>query len=192
VYCKIDNDNQSVGFPSFLWPCHSTTMLDSIINLAITQLENRIVDYTETGSNWVFEFIKSLKIEIMEYTPFSAGAGNIKLPPLLDYKLKSLVNVPADDSLCFKRSVEAHFIKGLLPSQCRKRKLERKVTYNQFATNVNWSGINFPFTLQQIAKFEKINPNIGLCIIGYSEEKKKNVAINISGEGSRAKVVRLQ
>jgi len=160
-------------FPSFLFPCHSNNSLNTLMVLATAQLQARIEEYTNGNSGWVFERILEFKLQILEYSPFSGGNGKVCLQEILEYKKYSLINVPADDNLCFKRSVEAYFIESEIPQKHKKRTLERKDIYEKKTVPVDWSDIKFPFTLNQIPKFEKNNPNIALTIIVYSDEINK-------------------
>ena len=107
------------------------------------------------------------------------GGTYLNLPYPLNTKHSCLLNIvnseiteDGDQDKCFLWSVLAHEKLAGLPvtsrHRCRTDKLVK--TYKPHANLVNVTGIKFPMTLQQLPKFEKLNPNISLTVVGYDME----------------------
>lgn len=50
---------------------------------------------------------------------------------------------------------------------------ERVSHYESFVEELNFTGINFPMTVDQIPKFEKLNPHISVTVLGIDEAENK-------------------
>ena len=76
------------------------------------------------------------------------------------------------DQECFKWSVLA----ALHPAE---HHTERITHYQPYKDELNFDGINFPLTIDQIPKFEKRNPGISVTVIGIDkpESKEKGVIL---------------
>jgi len=153
-----------------------------VIRQGLVYFKDRIADYSALGSGYRFENILEFTITFLENQPFSAGAPNLALPDILQRKVRSLINVPGEDEKCFQRAVHLH--QALRPpfpsytSQGIQKMLNRKsyqdqiLEWNNQHDKVNWKGIKFPFQISQVKKFERQNPYIGLCIIGFDEDRE--------------------
>ena len=101
---------------------------------------------------------------MVDYQPLG-GSSYIELPKDV-YDTKAIVNVKNQDQECFKWSVLA----ALHPAE---HHAERIAHYQPFKDQLNFEGIDFPVTIDQISKFEKQNPGISVTVIGIEEEYKK-------------------
>lgn len=73
-----------------------------------------------------------------------------------------------DDQECFKWSVLA----ALHPAE---HHAERISHYQPFKDELNFDGIDFPVTIDQISKVEKQNPGISVTVIGIAREENKKI-----------------
>ena len=122
-------------------------------------------EFQERDSGWALSRILNLTINVNKCNPMRAGC-HINLPREIVTK-RAVVNVRSMDNACFAWSVVA----ALYPAE---RHVEREVSYPHYTAVLNLEGIEFPMTLQQIKKFEKLND---ISVNVYGIEGKKEVTI---------------
>ena len=138
--------------------------LSEQLQMALETVEERMSLFAQAGSGWTLEDNNTLVLEMVDYHPIG-GTSYIELPKDL-YNTKSIVNVQNEDQACFKWSILA----ALHPASTNPQ----RVTYYQpFEEELNFNGIEFPMTIDQIPKFEKLNPNMSITILGYEKPEKK-------------------
>lgn len=165
-------ENTVYCYPAFntvMYSIMSTSMIQLCLENGLKDFQRRLDEFIELGSGWNFDTVTSFKFNIAKYHPLFVGQ-NIQLPAVLRHK-RSLINVPSNDGECFKRAIRAHRqIDGNI-GRGRKYKLESLDFYSSVGKDLNWTGINFPFQISQIKRFETQNPEISLCVISYEENR---------------------
>ncbi|XP_036150345.1 uncharacterized protein LOC105835717, partial [Monomorium pharaonis] len=135
-------------------------------------------EFQERDSGWALSTILSLTINMDKYNPLHAGC-NIQLPRDIMLK-RAVINVKSTDNACFAWSVVA----ALHPA---KKCAQRESSYPHYAAVLNLGDIEFPMTLKNIGKFERLN-DISINVYGIEEKKilplrlteeKKNKHINL-------------
>ena len=115
-------------------------------------------------SGWTLDSNHALILEIDTYQPLQ-GSSYIELPKdILDSK--AVVNIKNEDQACFKWSILA----ALHPVSVHPERLSH---YERYRDELDFTGIEFPVTIDKISKFEKQNPGISVTVIGVSNEKTK-------------------
>lgn len=144
--------------------------LNEQFGAAMESVEERLSSFIQSGSGWVLQENHSLQLELTEYSPIE-GSSYIQLPKDV-YDTKSIVNVQNEDQECFKWSVLA----ALHPANTHA---ERVSNYQPFSEELNFTGINFPVTVDQISRFEKLNPGISVTVIGIDipDDPVKNPSV---------------
>ena len=127
------------------------------LNEAMETVEERMTIFAQAGSGWTLEQNQALILEMVDYQPIG-GTSYIELPKNI-YDTKSIVNVQNKDQQCFMWSVLA----ALHPAE---HHAERVIHYQPFTEELNFTGIEFPVTVDQIPKFEKLNPGISVTVLG--------------------------
>lgn len=112
---------------------------DNILEKILKDLE----EFQERDSGWALSSIINLTININKYTP-QIGSSFVELPKRIALK-KACINVRNNDDKCFKWAV----LSALYPTE---RDAGRVQKYQQYADELNFSGINFPVTLKQIPR----------------------------------------
>lgn len=166
----LNVSNRFVPMESFVFTVMNDFELQHVYSLIREQYVVRIENFEENGSGLILEKINSFKIIVMDVGNLIGGSNTKELPEILRTKMYSLVNVPADDNLCFKRSILAHSeIKGYLAQ--RKQCLYKKKFYDPYLNDpiINWDGLKFPFSVSQINKFHSNNLNLGVSIFLWDE-----------------------
>lgn len=165
----VDNQNQNLKICFAMMIIARKTNTDEEIEFPVTSdyknllvdddLESRILELFEKletefelkeikGSGWTFSHIKFLTISINEYKPLT-GSSYIDLPIWIIHK-KAVINVKNDDQECFKWAV----LSALHPA---KDHSDRLSNYKKYENELNFKGIEFPTSINQISKFEKQN-----------------------------------
>ena len=127
------------------------------LNEAMETVAERMTIFAQAGSGWTLQANQSLVLEMVDYRPIG-GSSYIELPKDI-YDTKSIVNVKNEDQHCFKWAV----LSALHPAD---HHAERIIHYKPFEEELNFTGIEFPVTLDQVTKFEKLNPNISVTVLG--------------------------
>ena len=130
------------------------------IQVAYERLEDRVDQFTQMGSGWTLRQVHELQLQMAEYQPLY-GSSYLELHSYFKNK-KAIINVKNEDDKCFMWAILA----ALHPVSTHP---ERVGHYLQFKEELNFEGINFPVTISNISKFEKLNPSISISVIGYED-----------------------
>ena len=140
-----------------------TTDLGELYDIAKERILENMVNFNSNGSNWKVSSILRMDINMINYNPLSASSW-IELDKFL-IKKKAIINMKNNDNECFKWCVtRALNMKNKDNERIDKELIEK-------SKELNWKGIEFPFELNQIAKFEKNNPDISLTVCRFKDKK---------------------
>ena len=101
------------------------------------------------------------------------GSSYINLPQEFNNSAKGLINIKNDDNECF-RWCHIRYLNPRDNNPQRIKKIDR-----EYIKNLDYNGIEFPVTINQINKIEKQN-NIRINVFGY--EQSQTFPIHISKE----------
>ncbi|KAL5506271.1 hypothetical protein EMCRGX_G007882 [Ephydatia muelleri] len=139
---------------------------DAAINMLQDGFDN--FNFVQMGSGWVFEGGKRSDVTVLTFNPFR-GESYIKTP---DYvPARSVINVQNKDEQCFKWAV----LSALYPVADHP---ERVTKYTPYENKLNWTGVKFPASLKDVAKFEVNNPDISICVYRYEGKNPRPVFIS--------------
>ena len=116
------------------------------------------------GSGWVFLKVKRLVLHTTKWEPLY-GSSYIPLDPYLANK-KAIINMKNEDDKCFMWCV----LRALYPKDKNAERIDNDLKSKQ--DNINMKGIHYPVSLKAIERFEDLNPNISISVLGYNKEKK--------------------
>lgn len=127
-------------------------------------VHTRIEEFEIRGSGWTLVQICQLLIYNNKYEPIR-GSSYMELPSFIRNK-KAIVNVKnMFDKMCFKWAI--------LSAQYPVRNhVDRLSNYTPYADTLDFSGISFPVHLNQIERFEQLNPTISVNVYTCNEQKK--------------------
>ena len=126
------------------------TDLDELYERMIKECLEKMEVFQKGGSGWRFANVESFDINVDPFNPMRAGSY-FPLPYKLDIK-KAIINVQNNDDECFKWAI----VSAAFPRKKNGHRLDAGMRKN--AALLNWDGIDFPTSLQQISRFEKQNP----------------------------------
>ena len=128
----------------------------------LAEIFEKIANFQREGSGWRFRQVIHLEIHMNKYEPLS-GSSYIPLPKHLQTK-KAIINVQnKNDNQCFKWAITS----AIYPVE---KNTERLTKYVENSKNFNWDGINFPASLRDVDKFEKLNPTVTVNVFGYEKD----------------------
>lgn len=138
------------------------------LDAAMEVLEERLSVFAQARSGWTLDENRALILEKVDYQPIG-GSSYLELPNDL-LLTKAVINTKNDDQECFKWSV-------LAALHLASKDAQRVSNYQEYKDELNFDGIDFPVTIDQISKFEKHNPGISVTVIGIdkAEQSKKGV-----------------
>ena len=139
----------------------STNILETLEIMKQKAIES-FATYTSGGSGWIFQSIENLLLKVDKYNPLR-GEGYINLPAAIKSK-GAIINVQNKENRCFEYAI-------LSAQQHNKIKVnpERPSKYKENLGKLNFTGIEFPVSLNDIDKFEKNYPEIRVNVFSYDK-----------------------
>ena len=116
------------------------------------------------GSGWRFEKVIKLVLHTTRWDPINAGSY-IELPEVLKNK-HAIINMKNQDEECFKWCV----LRALNPKDKNAERIDNDLKSKQ--NSINMKGICYPVDLKVIDRFEHLNPNISISVLGYNKEER--------------------
>ena len=150
-----------------------STNIERLINKSVKKITEDLDKYQQNGSGWYFKSVKELQLNVVEYSPHK-GSSYIDLPLWIKNK-KAVINLKNKDDKCFIWCI----LRYLHP---KPRDNERVTDLKKYEKELVTKGINFPMSVKDINKFEKLNPNIpGITV--FSVEGKTIYPLKLSNKG---------
>ena len=142
-----------------------STNVEEIFKEMVDEIETTI-QKTENaeGSGWVLESIIHIKLYTAEWNPLNAGSY-MELPAYLRNK-KAIINMKNQDDKCFSWCV----LRALNPKDNHPERVDKDLISKQ--DTLNMKGIKYPVSFRDIDRFESLNPNISITVLGYNKDKR--------------------
>ena len=161
-----------------LWSSPLILLNESEIDEKIEEMSQimmrRIFSFSvTTSSNFIISEIRAEYIDILKYKPLK-GSSYIELPKELKNPKMGLINIKNEDQKCFAYCLLYHFHKNEI-----KNNPQRVSIYKKYENTVDFTGINFPVSIKDIPKIEKMN-NIAINIFGYENKTTFPVFLSAS------------
>ena len=112
----------------------------------------------------MLESIKDIKLHTAEWNPLNAGSY-MELPAYLKNK-KAIINMKNQDDKCFLWCV----LRALNPKDNHPERVDKNLISKQ--DTLNMKGIKYLVNFRDIDRFESLNPNISITVLGYDEKEK--------------------
>ena len=141
--------------------------LDDIIpalNKAAEEIVNSVAVWISGGSGWTIEEVQRDFINLVKYLPLR-GSSYTQLPKELRNSMMGLINLQNKDDKCLQWCLVRH----LNPRKVHPERITKDD--REFAKKLDFSGITFPVTRNQISRIEKQN-KININVYGYDTERK--------------------
>ena len=170
LYCLMVSSNNAIPAE---FAFHSKGLKLVLVGTDISELYDEMVDEIEEeiekvqdteGSEWVFLKVIKLVLHTTKWEPIY-GNSYIPLDPYLANK-KAIINMQNEDDKCFMWSV----LRALYPKNDHPERIDKDLKSKQDI--INMDGIHYPVSLKAIDRFEHLNPNISISVLGYNKEEK--------------------
>ena len=141
---------------------------------AAEEINNKIAVWLSEGSGWIIVEIRSHFVNIVKYLPLR-GNSYLQLPVEIRHHNKGLINIKNEDNKRFFWSHNRH----LNPLKIHPERITQ--SDRELAKNLDYSGITFPVTINQISQIERQN-KININVFGCDSERKSAFPIRVSRE----------
>ena len=137
---------------------------EDIYNEMVEEIEEEIQKVQDAeGSGWVFVKVEKLVLHTIRWEPIN-GSSYIDLPEALKNK-KAIINMKNQDEECFKWCV----LRALYPKDKNAERVDNDLKSKQ--DTLNMEGIKYPVNMRGIDRFESLNPNISISVLGYNKDE---------------------
>ena len=151
-------------FYSFTLTNLKSTDVDELIRWSYDGIDGAIEAYQEKGSAWYFKEVDKLEIHTVKFNPLK-GSTYLPLPDWIKNK-QAIINMKNKDDKCFIWSI----LRQLYP---KKKDPQYIGDLKVYENTLNTKGLIFPMPLDNISKFEKLNPLLpGINVFSYNEKDK--------------------
>ena len=158
--------------------------IDSALHNINNKIKNKVEEYLERGSGWVFNHVMNTTLFIDNYKPIK-GSSYIELPKWIADK-KCCINIKNDEASVKKlrrkiddlniRCFELCLALGLMEN---KPKNADQVSHYKL-DNINIpNNVEYPICIKQIKAYEDVN-NCAINVYGVEEDSKYIIPIRIS------------
>ena len=140
------------------------TDISELYNEMVDEIEEEIQKVEDSeGSGWTFVGVIKLVLHTTKWEPIY-GSSYIPLDPYLANK-KAIINMKNEDDKCFMWCV----LRALYPKNDHPERIDKDLKSKQDI--INMKGIRYPVSLKAIERFEQLNPNISISVLGYNKEE---------------------
>ena len=183
-YKRISDDGVAwitSNFCSTPFILYRADFIDDQLDRAVSTITTRAENFEELGSGWSIDEIKTLRTHIASYNP-TGGSSYIPTPKRIAGR-QAIINVKNDDDKCFLFSILAY----LHPASDNTDKPRK---YLPFMKELNVTGLNFPLRVQDVVKFESLNPSISVNVL-HIDERQTIVPLQVTEHRNRKHQINL-
>ena len=142
-----------------------STDVEEVFKEMIDEIEEAVQKVQDAeGSGWIFKEVLDIKLHTAKWDPLNAGSY-IDLPPNLKNK-KAIINMKNQDDKCFLWCV----LRALNPKNNHPERVDKDLISKQ--NTLNMEGIKYPVDFRGIDRFESLNPNISISVLGYNQDER--------------------
>ena len=134
------------------------------------------------GTGWRLHSVICLELHTVEYQPLR-GSSYIELPRFIRDK-KAVINMKNEDNKCFLWCI----LRALNPVDKNTERIDKNLKSK--IDTLNMEGIEYPVSLRDINKFESLNSNISITVMGY-DAQDKIYPLRISKHNDRTHKIKL-
>ena len=163
-----DMESQSMTFNTKNSPILiATDLRDWFEEYVRSPIQMKMDEFQERDSGWSLQSITDLTVNINKFNPMR-GNSYIDLP-LAIKRREACINVQNfNDEKCFMWAILSALLKF-------EKNANRVNKYKKCTKQLNFDGIEFPVTLNQVGKFEKQNVNISINVYMLSLVKSEYI-----------------
>ena len=134
---------------------------NELYGTTIDTIEDKIQTLEAEASGWTFHSVIKLEMHTVAYKPLNGGSY-IKLPKQIADK-KAIINMKNEDDKCFLWCV----LRALNLVEKNNDRIDSNLKSK--IDTLNMGDINYPVSLKDVSKFERLNPDIAISVFAYDE-----------------------
>ena len=164
---KLIFDEQGESFERIIDPFFNSSCrrydvdsFDEEVESMLMEIVEKFDTYLENGSGFTLHSIDALYLKVYKYRQLRGGSG---LCQTLVNK-RACLNIECSDERCF-------FYSCLAAVYPRKVNANRYQNYTKYLHTLNTDGIHIPVRLQQVRRFERLNPSFSINVLGYDDNR---------------------
>lgn len=154
-------ETQDVSFKTKNFTLQNECDITEELNAAYDSIVKEEHDFQGRGSGWTLKSIDAVWVRISKYCPLR-GSSYIDLPVNIKKK-KAIVNVKNFDNRCFKWAILSKHVTGV-----KRERLDHRYFSEERKSLYDFSMINYPTSIHDINKFEKLN-NVSINVYTIGE-----------------------
>ncbi|CAG8536659.1 1659_t:CDS:2 [Dentiscutata heterogama] len=168
---RIDQD---IAFPSEILDIICQNRIDQTVSRQYNKILDKINKMERNQySGWIYEYEKKIFLEISMYQLLQ-DSFYFALPKIWSKPQLEIINPQNTDERCFETCMKAYLTSEEACRQSQRARNLHNVSRLQCFNNIlDFSGINFLFTLRDIDIFEENNPNYAVNMF-YPVPEKNN------------------
>ena len=139
------------------------TDISELYDEMVYEIKEQIHKVEGEASGWIFVKVIKMVLHTTKWEPIY-GSSYIPLDPYLANK-KAIINMKNEDDKCFMWCV----LRALYPKNDHPERIDKDLKSKQDIINMN--GIHYPVNFRAIDRFEDLNPNISISVLGYNKEE---------------------
>lgn len=177
-YVQMNADEMTVGTMSHISKMVIITRaedLNELYKATCNEIIIKMSEFQERDSNWTLVTIRGLHINICQYN-IVKGSQYIPLSSSLS-KQRACLNIKNNDVYCFKWCIIAALNNNNNLNDFDKQYVGfynisdiKDDLISVGNTVINFKNLEFPISLNNIRKFEKMNTNISINVFGYEND----------------------
>ena len=157
--------SETFAFHSAIKIITESTNVEEVFNEMVDEIETAIQKAENAqGSGWVLVKVIGVTLHTAKWDPLNAGSY-IDLPANLKNK-KAIINMKNQDDKCFLWCV----LRALNPKNNHPERVDKDLISKQ--DTLNMKGIKYPVSFRDIDRFESLNPNISITVLGYNQDER--------------------
>ena len=138
---------------------------EEIYDEMVGEIEEEIQKVQDAeGSGWQFKQVEKLVLHTTRWDPINAGSY-IDLPEALKNK-HAIIDMKNQDEKYFMWCV----LRALNPKDNHPERIDSDLKSKE--DTLNMQGIRYPVNFRDIDRFEHLNPNISISVVGYNKDER--------------------
>lgn len=162
TFDKVDHEIANRGFITRNRTLIESSNIEECVEECLQEILLKITEHEARGSGWSLLKVNSIDLRVHKHGYGDRGSSYIPLPEKIA-KTKSCINVKNQNNECFKYAMCSKFLLNY-ENKCKPTR-EYQSVFNRY----NFQGISFPVSLDDVKRFEKLNPGVSINIFGLDE-----------------------
>lgn len=160
-FVNVENEVSQRGFITRNRTVMESSNVNDMIEECFQELILKITEHEARGSGWSLLLANTLHLRLHKHGYGIRGSSYISLPSKIA-NTKACINVKNNDNQCFRYAMLCKFVGD--------NAFRPGVHYEEVRNRYNFTGLEYPVSLDGIKYFEKKNPRVSVNVYGLDGE----------------------